>query len=327
MNVSSIDDDFSSAPCAKLEGVSIIVPCYNSGRYLVEAIESIYAQDVSIPFEILLVDDGSFDPETPKIIASLYDKYRENGLRVIRNPKNVGAAASRNVALKEAQFEFIFPFDSDNKLGVLDNRDSYMEQGREVLLNNPDILMVYCKGTTFDAREGGWNLLPYSEKALLCNNMLDTHAMYRRSEALSLGGYTAPKGLPEDWVFSVGMHNQRLLLGKPAEIHVFKDDLFYYRVRSDGTNVTSQYNFTQVRPSTITRSLMIKCYPEIYKKYFPNLSAKSILKAVEKQGIRDRVDYYDIGLVGSMKRHFGRVVRHMLHRQNSYIKSLSDVRV
>ncbi|WP_429429128.1 glycosyltransferase [Nocardia sp. GAS34] len=45
-------------------GISFIVPCFNSGSYLLGAVDSLIAQPLSIQFEIIVVDDGSDDPAT-----------------------------------------------------------------------------------------------------------------------------------------------------------------------------------------------------------------------------------------------------------------------
>ena len=305
----------SHPECGMVSGVSVIVPCYNSGRYLTEAIESVYELKLSIPIEIIIVDDGSDDTETHAVLESLESNYSKKAFRVVYNKENKGAAHSRNLALQQAKYEYIFPLDSDNRLGSIKGQKSYIEQGWETLRSNPNALMVYCKGRTFEAIEGSWNLLPYNEKSLLCNNMLDTHAMYRRSEALAIGGYIAAKGLPEDWVFAVGLHNQRLILGKPVEVHICDEGLFYYRVRADNTNVTSQYSFTQVHPSSVTRSLMIHLYPEIYKKHFPTVKSGKLLSSVENFGIKEQGNHHNIGTLALIKRYLGRTIRHLMHRK------------
>ena len=61
---------------------SFIVPCFNLGRYLDEAVESILAQ-TNQDFEILIVDDGSTDVETRRVLQD----YRRPRTRVIRSGK------------------------------------------------------------------------------------------------------------------------------------------------------------------------------------------------------------------------------------------------
>ena len=57
--------------------ISVIVPIYNTKTFLPECLDSILAQDIQVPYEVLLVDDGSTDaavksamPTLPRIPAS-----------------------------------------------------------------------------------------------------------------------------------------------------------------------------------------------------------------------------------------------------------------
>src|SRR3989344_7713115 len=90
--------------------ISVIVPCYNYGKYLEQAIESILAQTF-LDYEIVVVDDGSTDQLTKDVLRTI--KYF--GVRVIRTG-NRGLAAARNLAIKQANGEFIVPLDADDKI-------------------------------------------------------------------------------------------------------------------------------------------------------------------------------------------------------------------
>ena len=87
--------------------ISVILPVYNMGRYVAEAVASIQAQRYE-PLEILLIDDGSTD-DTPKVAARFGD-----AIRYIRKP-NGGAASARNTGLQEARGEIIATLDADDQ--------------------------------------------------------------------------------------------------------------------------------------------------------------------------------------------------------------------
>ena len=89
------------------ELVSIIMPSYNTAKYIKESIESIINQTYG-DWELIIVDDCSND-ETDTIVESFEDKR----IRFLKNEKNVGAALSRNRALREAKGEWIAFLDSD----------------------------------------------------------------------------------------------------------------------------------------------------------------------------------------------------------------------
>lgn len=89
--------------------VSIIMPSYNTGRFIKETIESVLAQSYS-EWELIIVDDCSTD-NTDDIVK----QYLANSkIRYIKNDANSGAAVSRNRALREAKGKWIAFLDSDD---------------------------------------------------------------------------------------------------------------------------------------------------------------------------------------------------------------------
>ncbi len=90
--------------------VSIITPCYNSGKYLSETIESVLSQTYS-SWEMLIVDDCSTDKSYA--IATEYAK-KDSRIKVFRNEENKGACFSRNLAIGMAGGRYIAFLDSDD---------------------------------------------------------------------------------------------------------------------------------------------------------------------------------------------------------------------
>lgn len=89
--------------------VSIIVPVYNSEKYIARCVDSILAQTYQ-EFELLLIDDGSKDNS-----VVLCDQYAsaDDRVRVIHK-ENSGVAATRNVGIQEARGDYISFVDSDD---------------------------------------------------------------------------------------------------------------------------------------------------------------------------------------------------------------------
>lgn len=89
--------------------ISIIMPAYNSEKYISEAIESVLSQSYT-DWELIIVDDGSID-RTSKII----DKYAEKDSRIKAfHRKNSGVSAARNFALDNICGEYVTFIDSDD---------------------------------------------------------------------------------------------------------------------------------------------------------------------------------------------------------------------
>lgn len=88
--------------------VSIIMPSYNTEKYISDSIESVIAQTYR-NWELIIVDDCSTD-NSLDVIRSFNDKR----IIILQNEKNSGAAISRNYALREAKGKWIAFLDSDD---------------------------------------------------------------------------------------------------------------------------------------------------------------------------------------------------------------------
>jgi glycosyltransferase involved in cell wall biosynthesis len=87
--------------------IAVIVPCYNDGTLVREAVHSITEDE---PVEIVVVDDASTDAGTRAVL----DELRAEGLRVLRHERNVGAASARGTGLRATRAGFLFPLDADD---------------------------------------------------------------------------------------------------------------------------------------------------------------------------------------------------------------------
>jgi glycosyltransferase involved in cell wall biosynthesis len=89
--------------------ISVVIPCYNHGIYIQDAIDSVEASSCK-NYEIIIVNDGSTDAFTTKKIGELIKR----GYHVINHP-NQGLARARNNSIAAAVGEYIMPLDADNK--------------------------------------------------------------------------------------------------------------------------------------------------------------------------------------------------------------------
>ncbi len=92
--------------------VGVIVPCYRHGIFLDECIDSIRAQTLA-PARIVVVDDGSDDPET---IEALDRLDGDPELTVLRLPVNGGPSIARNRGLAQLETSYVLSIDADDKL-------------------------------------------------------------------------------------------------------------------------------------------------------------------------------------------------------------------
>lgn len=115
--------------------VSIIMPVYNSEKFLKKAVESVLNQKFE-DFELILVDDGS-----PDASGSICDEFAEKDSRVkLIHKKNGGICSARNAGLKIAKGEYV---------GFCDNDDLYLpdliEDNYRLAKENDVDLMRYAK--------------------------------------------------------------------------------------------------------------------------------------------------------------------------------------
>jgi len=115
--------------------ISVIMPCYNAGKFLREAIESILNQSYT-HFELLAINDGSTD-STLQILEEYAAK--DSRIRVITNEENIKLIRTLNKGIDLAQGEYIARMDADDI--SLPNR---FEVELDYLLQNPEVDIVSC---------------------------------------------------------------------------------------------------------------------------------------------------------------------------------------
>lgn len=116
--------------------VSVIIPCYNHGRYLGEALESVLAQTWT-NVEVVVVDDGSDDDTAA--VASRYP-----AARYVRQ-RNQGLSAARNAGATASAGDYLIFLDADDRLSP-----AAIEAGMTCFFANPGCGLVYGAGIGFD---------------------------------------------------------------------------------------------------------------------------------------------------------------------------------
>jgi glycosyltransferase involved in cell wall biosynthesis len=193
--------------------VSVIVPCYNHGRYVDEAVQSILSQTYQ-DTEIIVVNDGSTDSFT----TSLLREYTRTRTRVIQS-ENLGPSAARNKGIAESSGEYILNLDADDTF-----RPGFLEKAVAILDSRQDIGMVSCWAQTHGQYdivleyEGGGVLNALLGKASLAN------CLFRRECWERVGGYdTSFRTGCEDTDFCIGV------AGLGWQIHCIPEVLMDYR--------------------------------------------------------------------------------------------------
>jgi glycosyltransferase involved in cell wall biosynthesis len=175
--------------------VSIIIPCYNQGRFLPEAVASVVAQ--SYPHrELIIVDDGSTD-DTAAIAEQQIAAHAGHAIRLIRQP-NSGLSASRNAGIAAARGPYILPLDADDAL-----EPEMLAATVAVLDAQPAVGFVYTDVLMVGVETTRWSGGEYSLTKLLFDCPSVPMTLFRKAGWEAVGGFQGnlhPQGY-EDWDF------------------------------------------------------------------------------------------------------------------------------
>jgi glycosyltransferase involved in cell wall biosynthesis len=170
------------------EDVTVVVTCFNYGRYLEEAVESALQQAGGSP-QVIVVDDGSTEPATLDVLARL-----KRTVEVVRQ-ENAGVAAARNAGLNRAQTPYLLVLDADDRL-----TRSALKDLKPPLEHDPSLGFAYGRAHFFGDWEGELPFPPYDPYRLLYRHIIGLSALMRNEVAESTGGFDEQFAF-EDWEF------------------------------------------------------------------------------------------------------------------------------
>ena len=232
----------AAAPAARSddEAVTVVIAHHDGERHLREAVDSVMAQD-SPAAELLIVDDGSTDPASLKLLEELEAASWPVPLRVVRQ-ENRYLGAARNTGMRESRTELVAFLDDDDVLrpgyvGAL--RRAIALPGAVAAVGTLLAVDADADGELGDPRLGvAWVWLDADPAIGPVWNAFGGAAMLvRRSVALEAGGFHERRGVGhEDWELLL-----RLSLAGHRIVHV-PAPLYHYRIREGSMiRTTSQY--------------------------------------------------------------------------------------
>ncbi len=219
--------------------VSIVIPCFNAGALLAEAIDSALKQTYP-DLEIVVVDDGSTDALTREML----DHASWPRTRIIRQ-ENAGPAVARNRAIEASVGDFILPLDADDTI-----EPTYVEKAVAAMNADPNVGIVYCRAMRFGSESGPWNLPPYNLRELVIDNVIFVTSLFRRADWVRVGGFNQSLRLGvEDYEFWVK------IVGLGRDVVQLDEYLFNYRIQQ--TSRTSNFS--------ADRAAMVATYAHIFR--------------------------------------------------------------
>lgn len=231
-----------------MEKVSIIMPCYNDGIYIEEAIQSVLLQTYK-NVEIIIINDGSDDEKTLNILSHM----KNEKINVIHTNR-LRPAGARNEGIKYATGKYILPLDSDDKI-----EPTYIEKAINIIEKENNIGVVYCYADLFGEKTGRWELPDYSIEHMILDNVVFVTALFYKSDWEKVGGFnTTMKAGMEDYDFWLS------ILELDREIYQIPEVLFHYRIKPSSRTTEFQYNCSVVQD---TYKTIYKQHPKFYEKY------------------------------------------------------------
>ena len=203
--------------------VSVVIPCYNDGPHLREALTSVMVSDYR-PIEVIIVNDGSTDSSTLEQL----EMAAADGHTVVHQ-SNSGQSSARNNGISISTGSYVLTLDADNRV-----RPQYIGTAVRLLESDPAIGVVYGRLDQFGCGSGRGIGQPFDPQLLLFRNYIDTLAVFRKSVWESVGGYDNHLRGNEDWDFWLRA------LGQGVGFHFINEVMFDYRVKE--VSVTTAIN-------------------------------------------------------------------------------------
>ncbi len=222
--------------------ITVVIPCFDSGEFLSEAIESVECYQGKYNYELIIVDDGSTDEKTLQLLSQLSLK----GYNILYQ-ENKGPAGARNTGVRHSQSEYVLFLDSDNKI-----RSEYINAGIKVLKNDPKVGVVYGNASFFgNVTRNTFRPKAFDINLIFLGNYIDMCSVIRRKVWIETGGLDEDRRLigHEDWDFWIRVYKVGW------QYHYIDQTLFDYRLR-EGSLI-----------SNISEDKVKKVFEHIYGKH------------------------------------------------------------
>jgi glycosyltransferase involved in cell wall biosynthesis len=255
--------------------VSVVITCFNQGRFLSQAIDSVLNQ-THAQRELVVVDDGSTD-ET-KTVARAYGKIR------YIYQANRGTSIARNTGIRECRGVFLTFLDADDRL-----MPDALAAGLNCFRKYPSSGFVvgrYRKIAADGTPLSGPNRLSGSHdfySALLQGNVIGMHAtvLYRRDVLEQLGGFEPRFRGGEDYDIALRI---------ARTFSVVEHDNLIAEYRWHDQNMSLDYRF------------MLRHSLDVLHEQWPYVKVKPEYKPIFKAGIANWRRYYGLLMIDDLRR-------------------------
>ncbi|NDP27999.1 MAG: glycosyltransferase [Flavobacterium sp.] len=221
------------------EGISVIVPVYNSEKFISECILSILSQDYNRNIEIVISDDGSTD-KSLEVAESYGDK-----IIIVKKPndcKTKGASGARNRGIEKAALDYICFLDSDDYY-----LPSHLRIMAETLDNNKELGYAFCRSMKEYTDSNGCKVITNWTRARMSELDRDYHVLYR-SNCINTNVIIVKREVFE----KIGVFNTCLSNGEDSEMWIRISEHYKHKfVNNNGAVYRIGHGISQLTANSI----------------------------------------------------------------------------
>lgn len=313
--IMALSADAAQRPCSQQPLVSVCMPYYNHGAYLQAALQSLCAQDYS-NFEVIVMNDGSTEPASKEIFASLRQSMDQRFRFITKN--NEGPAKTRNSSVSHAKGKYLVFCDADNIF------EPHMLSTYVAAMEHCKLDILTCHFTLFSTSTTSipvTNADCYAPlgadvtSAIVENVLGDTNFILKKTLFCALGGFTETRHGYEDWDFLL----RAVLAGKTVDVVPLP--LFHYRRTKGGVSTCTSpsgshrmvlENFKVHLPSYAYRALRDLLAPAKNATGLAGFENSVIVQAFVRFGIGLETLYGKLCPAGSFLQRSATRLRHVL---------------
>lgn len=209
--------------------VEAVITSYNQGSMIQEAVQSLLRQ-TTLPARILIVDDGSVEEESVRILEEMESEEHSVPV-VVHRQKNSGVSAARNTGIGMTQTPLVLILDGDDRIAP-----QYIEEVSQLLREDKSVIAASSRIKTFGVLEAEVCPQGGGIAAFLSRNNCPAIHILRRGAWEKCGGYdeTMHSGF-EDWEYFLSM----LETDRNAQIKIVEKSLLEYRTAPASSNIKS----------------------------------------------------------------------------------------
>jgi len=240
-----------------MAGISVIIPTYNSEKYLAQAIESILNQKYDGEIEVIISDDGSTD-RSLEISYSYLPK-----IKIVKKPPTCttqGVSGTRNRGIMASSKDYICFLDSDDFY-----LQDHLSKISDALLKNSELSFAFCRMIEMQNADGKPKYRDWTQNTITSNDVLNI--VLTRSHIAHTNVFIFKREVFE----RVGYFNEKYTNGEDGDLWMRISER-YNGIFSNHYGAVYRSNHSTLQLTKNKQSVLESCYIEIYsnilKRYF-----------------------------------------------------------